>query len=56
MIISVILGLCIWLVVPILFEGHIKKKKNRKAVKMFCRIVGLVIIAWSLFNYIVHIV
>jgi predicted permease len=54
MIISVILGLCIWFVIPILFEGQIKKKNNRKALKMFCRILGVVIIAWSVFNFILN--
>lgn len=54
MIISVILGLCIWLVVPILTENQIKKKNNRKATKMFCRIIGMVIIAWALLNHIIN--
>jgi len=54
MIISVILGLCIWLVVPILMEDQIKKKKNKKALKMLCRIIGLVIIVCALVNYLLY--
>ena len=44
MIISIIIGLCIWFVVPILLEGHIKKKNNKKAMKMTCKIIGIVVI------------
>lgn len=51
MIISLILGLCIWLVVPILLDGQIKKKKYKKAIAMVCRIVGIVIIASAVLNY-----
>lgn len=54
MIISVILGLCIWLVVPILLEGRIKGKSNKKAIKMVCMIVGVVIICWTIFNRIIY--
>ncbi len=53
MIISLILGLCIWFVVPILLEGQIRKKRNRKALKMLCRIMGVIIIAWAIINYII---
>jgi hypothetical protein len=52
MIISLIIGLCIWFVVPILLDGHVKGKNNKKAVKMTCKIIGLVIIVWTVINYI----
>lgn len=54
MILSIIIGLCIWFVVPILLEAMIKKKNGKKALRMFCRITGAVIIAWSLFNYVIN--
>jgi len=54
MIISIIIGLCIWFVVPILLEGQIKKKKNKKALSMLCRIIGLVIIAYALIHYLLY--
>ena len=49
MVISIIVGLCIWFVVPILFKGNVKKK-NREALNMLCRIIGIVIIAWAILN------
>ena len=56
MIISVIFGLFIWFVVPILFEGQIKKKNNKKALKTFCRIMGVVIITWAILHHFISIV
>lgn len=53
MIISIIIGLCIWFVVPILLEGRIKRKNNRKALGMVCKIVGVVIICWTIYNHII---
>ena len=54
MIITVIIGLCIWFVIPILLEGKIKKKKNKNALKMLCRIVGVVIIIWAFLNHVIN--
>ena len=51
MIISIIIGLCIWFVVPILLEGRIKGKNNKKALRMACMIIGAVIICWAIFNH-----
>lgn len=51
-IVPIIIGLVIWLVVPILTNGAIKKKAQKKAVAMLCRIVGIAIIAVSIINYI----
>jgi uncharacterized protein YqhQ len=50
MIISVIIGLCIWFVIPILLENNFKKKKNKAALRMMCKIVGLVIVIAALIN------
>ena len=52
MIIAVIIGLCIWLVIPILLEGRFKKKKQKKALRMACMIIGVVIVLWAALNYI----
>ena len=54
MIISIIIGLSIWFVVPILLESHIKGKNNKKALKMFCTILGVVIIGWAIINYLIY--
>ncbi len=54
MIIALIIGLCIWFVVPILLEGRVKRKNNKKALKMACKIIGAVIICWTIFNHIIY--
>ena len=54
MILSIIIGLCIWLVVPILLDSRIKGKNNKKALKMFCTILGVVIIFWTIFNHLLY--
>ena len=51
-IVPIIIGLVIWLVVPILTTDVIKKRSQKKAVAMLCRIVGIAIIAVSIINYI----
>lgn len=51
MIVSIIIGLSIWFVLPILFEDKLKKKKNKAASKMLCKIIGLSIIIAALINY-----
>ena len=51
MILLIIIGLCIWFVVPILLNGHVKGKNNKKALKMTCKIIGVVIIVWAIVNY-----
>lgn len=53
MAISIIIGLCVWLVFPIMFNGCFRKKKNKKAFAMFCKIVGIVIIAFGVINHII---
>lgn len=54
MIITIIIGLCIWFVVPILLQSRIKKKNNKKALRMLCRILGAVIIVWTLLKFIMQ--
>jgi uncharacterized protein YqhQ len=50
MILSIIIGLSIWFVIPILLENKFKKKKNKAALKMLCKIIGLVIVIAALIN------
>ncbi len=52
-IISIIIGLVIWLVIPILTNDSIKKKSHRNAIAMLCRIVGIAIIIISVANYLI---
>lgn len=53
MVISIIIGLCICLVVPLIFKDKFgRKKKNQyKALKLFCQIIGIAIIVVSMVNY-----
>ena len=50
---TIIIGLIIWFVIPILTNDAIKKKAYKKAFAMLCQIVGIAIIAMSIFNYII---
>lgn len=53
MILSIIVGLCIFLVVPLLFKDKFgRKKKNQyKALTMVCKIIGIAIIVVALLNH-----
>lgn len=55
-IITIVIGVIIWWVVPILTNDAIKKKAHKKAVVMLCRIIGITIIALAVINYLVFIV
>ena len=51
MIIGIIIGLLIWFVVPMFFtDGKRRKRKKRKQqmIELTCKIIGLVIIVFSL--------
>lgn len=50
-IITIIIGLVIWLVVPTLISDMVKKKSHRKAIAMLCRIIGIAIIVVCILNY-----
>jgi Co/Zn/Cd efflux system component len=50
MILLIIIGLCIWFVVPIMLNGHVKRKNNKKALSMTCKIIGAVIIVWAIIS------
>ncbi len=55
MIITIILALCIWFVLPILLSSVIKGSNNRRALAMTCRIIGIVIIIWTIAKAIIAI-
>lgn len=50
--ISIILGIIAWTVLPILLISRIKRKNDRKAVTLLCRIVGSFLVLWGLYNLI----
>lgn len=52
-IITIIIGLIIWLVVPILTNDSLKKKTHKKAAALLCRIIGIVIIIISVVNHLI---
>lgn len=51
-IISVAIGAAVWLVLPAFLDGVIKKKSNRKAAAILCKIVGIAIIAIAVIDLI----
>lgn len=52
MLLSIVIGLIIWLAVPKLFTGKMKKG-SREALTMVCKIIGIAIIAWSVIRFII---
>lgn len=55
-IVTIIIGLITWLIVPILINDSLKKKSHKKAVVMLCRIIGIAIIITSVVNYLTSII
>lgn len=57
MIIGIIIGLLIWFVVPMFFtDGKRRKRKKRKQqmIELTCKIIGLVIIVFSLVRHFLY--
>ena len=57
MIIGIIIGLLIWFVVPMfLTDGKRRKRKKRKQqmIELTCKIIGLVIIVFSLVRHFLY--
>lgn len=54
-IVSIIIGLVIWLVIPIMTNDIVKKKAHKKAIAKLCKIVGIAIIVVSVINYLTSI-
>lgn len=49
--ISIILGIIVWAVLPILLTSRIKRKSDRKAT-LICKILGAFLVLWGLYNLI----
>ena len=57
MIIGIIIGLLIWFVVPMFFtDGKRRKRTKRKQqmIELTCKIIGLVIIVFSLVRHFLY--
>lgn len=50
MLIYIILALVLWLVAPIVINGRIKKKSDRKALIMLCRILAGIFIGLAIYR------
>ena len=50
MVIYIILSLILWFVAPIFLDGRIKKKSDKKALIMLCRILAVVLIALTIYR------
>ena len=53
LIISIVIGLIIWLVSPIIINDYLKKKSSKKAMLILCKIIGIAIIAIAVINFII---
>ena len=50
MILHLTLAAILWLVAPPLIDGHIKKRTDRKALRLLCRIIALLLIVLSIYR------
>ena len=50
MVISIITSLVLWFVVPLLIDGRVKRKSDRKAYRLLCRIIAVAILIVSIFG------
>lgn len=55
-VIAIVIGFVVWLVVPLLINDHVKRKAQKKAVSMLCRIVGIAIISVAVLKYILSLI
>lgn len=53
MILSIIIGLVIWLALPLFLTGLVKKKNDKRGFERLCMIVGLAIIVIAVIKYII---
>lgn len=54
--IQIIIGLIVWFVLPPFFAGRIKKKGDKKAMTLLCKIIGGTIVGWGVISSIINIV
>lgn len=52
MIIIILLGVIVWFVLPLFLIGKVKKKSDKKAFAMLCKVIGLFLIAWGMYQFI----
>jgi hypothetical protein len=52
--IQIIIGVIVWLVLPPFLSGRIKKKGDRKAMSILCKIMGGAIIGWGIISVITN--
>lgn len=52
MVVGIVIGLIIWLAVPLFFEGKRgKRKKKSDGIQMICKIIGIAIIVVSIVKH-----
>jgi hypothetical protein len=54
MILGILIGLIVWFVVPIYWNQHVKRKKNKIVVNRLCTVIGIFIVVLSSLKYIIH--
>ena len=52
-IVTIIIGLLIWLALPYFLNDVVKSKSQRKGVQLVCKIVGIAIVVIAIVNYII---
>ena len=50
MIVTIIISLILWFVVPLLIDGRVKRKSDRKAYRILCRIIAVAILVVAVFG------
>ncbi len=50
MVFYVILAIILWFVVPLFIEGRVKKKSDKKAWRMLCRILAILFVVLAVFK------
>lgn len=50
--IQIIIGLILWLALPSFLAGRVKKKGDRKAIALVCKIIGGTIVLWGIITMI----
>ena len=51
MILYIILALILWFFLPVLIEGHVMKKTDRKAWSMLSRIVAIALVILAIYRF-----
>ena len=50
MILYVILAIVLWFVAPLFIDGHVKKKSDKKAWRLLCRIMAILFVMLAIFK------